>query len=203
MRNVNFLFPEVFEYKFGRKPKDWTLEQLHDLYLRAKSRAEKRWKVSNSIMDTIDKEIPKFDNQSVVYFYQIANDTTYLRQYEFTWKTKYRKYTSFGIRDPKLKTREERLDFALSNNRAFELGQQFYEAKKLEDVAWRSSWRVREILWHIIEEKLQKIYGETAVKETLLIEISGHKYFIHVDNGYGYARFSLQNEFDGEIVKLS
>jgi hypothetical protein len=46
MRQVNFLFPEVFEYKFGRKPKDWTLEQLHDLYLRAKSR--KRWKISNS-----------------------------------------------------------------------------------------------------------------------------------------------------------
>jgi hypothetical protein len=46
MRQVNFLFPEVFEYKFGRKLKDWTLEQLHDLYLRAKSR--KRWKISNS-----------------------------------------------------------------------------------------------------------------------------------------------------------
>ena len=41
MRNVSFFYPEVFEYKFKRKPKDWSLEQLHDLYLCAKERAEK------------------------------------------------------------------------------------------------------------------------------------------------------------------
>jgi hypothetical protein len=73
----------------------------------------------------IDKEIPKFDRKSQVYFYQTSNDTTYLRQYEFTWKCRYDKYTSYCLNDPKLKSREERLDFVLSNSRAFELGQEF------------------------------------------------------------------------------
>lgn len=202
MRQINFLFPEVFEYRFGRKPKNWTLEQLHDLYLRAKSRAEKRWSHTLSIMDKIDKEITKFDNKSQVYFYQTTNDTTYLRQYEFTWKSRY-KHTSYSLNDPKLKSREERLDFVLSNSRAFELGQEFYESKRLEDMAWRSMWRVKDILWQVIEKKLRAKYEGVYVKDTIIIEISGHKYFIHVDNGYVYTNFTLKNEFDGEIIKLS
>jgi len=203
MRHVNFLFPEVFEYKFKRKPKEWSLEQLHDLYLRSKLRAEKRWNHTLSIMDKIDKEITKFDNKSQVYFYQTTNDTTYLRQYEFTWKGRYDKYTSYSLNDPKLKTREERIDFALSNTRSFELGQEFYESKRLEDMAWKSMWRVKHILWQVMEKKLRTIHEGVAVKETLLVEISGHKYFIHVDNCYGYPEFTLQNEFDGQIIKLS
>lgn len=70
-------------------------------------------------------------------------------------------------------------------------------------MAWRSSWKVKDILWNVIEEKLQKIYKEDTLKETILIEISGYKYFVHVDNGYGYPRFYLKNEFDGEIIKIS
>jgi hypothetical protein len=105
MRRANFLFPEAFEHKFKRKPKEWSLEQLHDLYLRAKVRAEKRASHTQSIMDMIDKEIPKFDRKSQVYFYQTSNDTTYLRQYEFTWKCRYDKYTSYCLNDPKLKSR--------------------------------------------------------------------------------------------------
>lgn len=42
-----------------------------------------------------------------------------------------------------------------------------------------------------------------VVKETLIVEISGYKYFVHAQNGYGYPSFSLQNEFDGEIISFS
>lgn len=203
MRQLNFLFPEFFEYKFKRKPKDWSLEELHDLYLRAKARAEKRRNHTLSIMDSIDKEITKFDNKSQVYFYQTINDTTYLRQYEFTWKSRYEKYSSYSLNDPKMKSREERLDFVLSNSRAFELGQEFYESKRLEDMAWRNMWRVKDILWQVIEKKLRKMYEGVQVKDTIIIEISGHKYFIYVENSWGFSNFTLKNEFDGEIIKLS
>ncbi len=203
MRNVSFFYPEVFEYKFKRKPKDWSLEQLHDLYLRTKERAEKRWELSQSIMDTIQKEIVQFDNKTKVYFYQTTRDTTFLRNYEFTWKNKHTKYTSWSIGDPKLNNREERLDFLIANVRAFELGQQFYESKTLEDMAWRTMWKVKDILWQVMEKKLRTLYESKVVKETLIVEVSGHKYFVHVDNGYGYPSFRLQNEFDGEIIKLS
>ncbi len=33
MRNVNFFYPEVFERKFNRNPKQWSLEDLHDFRL--------------------------------------------------------------------------------------------------------------------------------------------------------------------------
>lgn len=210
MRHVNFLYPEAFEYKFKRKPKEWTLEELHDLYLRTKERAEKRWNHTLSIIDTIDKEIPKFDRRfekkSQVYFYQITNDkntyTKHLRQYEFTWGEDKSSYT-YSLRDPKLNTREERLDFALSNERSFELGQKFFESKKLEDMAWRTMWYIKDVFWTVLEKKLRDIYKGKKIRETLLIEVSGYKYFIHVKNGYGYPSFTLQNEFDGEIVKIS
>ena len=203
MRRANFLFPEAFEHKFKRKPKEWSLEQLHDLYLRAKVRAEKRASHTQSIMDMIDKEIPKFDRKSQVYFYQTSNDTTYLRQYEFTWKCRYDKYTSYSLNDPKLKSREERLDFVLSNSRAFELGQEFYESKRLEDMAWRTMWKAKDIFWKVLENKIRDLYEGKVVKETLIVEISGYKYFVHAQNGYGYPSFSLQNEFDGEIISFS
>lgn len=202
MRNVNFFYPEVFERKFNRKPKQWSLEDLHDLYLRAKERAEKRWKLSQSIIDTIQKEIVQFDNKTQVYFYQTTRDTTYLRNYEFTWKNKRDKYTSWSIGDPKLNNREERLDFLIANSRAFELGQQFYESKTLEDMSWRTMWRVKDIFWQVLERMLRSLYESEVVKETLIIEVSGHKYFVHVDNGYGYPNFRLQNEFNGEIIKI-
>jgi hypothetical protein len=202
MRNVNFFYPEVFERKFNRNPKQWSLEDLHDLYLRAKERAEKRWKLSQSIIDTIQKEIVQFDNKTQVYFYQTTRDTTYLRNYEFTWKNKRDKYTSWSIGDPKLNNREERLDFLIANSRAFELGQQFYESKTLEDMSWRTMWRVKDIFWQVLERKLRSLYESEVVKETLIIEVSGHKYFVHVDNGYGYPNFRLQNEFNGEIIKI-
>jgi len=203
MRSVNFFYPEIFERKFNRKPKSWTVEQLHDLYLRAKERAEKRWDKTQKIMDEIQKEIFSHDNKTKVYFYQTLRGETYLRNYEFNWKGLYNKYTSYSIGDPKLNNREERLDFLIANVRAFELGQEFYESKTLDDMAWRTMWKVKDIFWQVLERKLRFLYKDKVVKETLIIEVSGHKYFVHVDNGHGYPSFRLQNEFDGEITKVS
>jgi hypothetical protein len=203
MRRVNFFYPEIFERKFNRKPKSWTVEQLHDLYLRAKERAEKRWNISKEIMEEIQKEVFCHDNRTKVYFYQTVRDETYLRSYEFNWSGLYNKHTSYSIGDPKLNNREERLDFLISNTKAFELGQKFRDSKVLEDMAWTSSWKIRDIFWQVLERKLRNIYEDKVVKDTILVEISGYKYFIHVENGYyGYPSFSLKNEFDGEIIKV-
>ena len=42
--NYNFLYSNSFERKFNRKPKEWTIEQIHALYEKAKERSNKRWK---------------------------------------------------------------------------------------------------------------------------------------------------------------
>ena len=162
-------------------------------------------------MNTIRKELVSFDNKTNVYFYQTTGNKTYLRQYEFEWETKYKKYSCYSIKNPKLDNREERLDFALSNTRSFELGQEFREAKMMEDMSWKTCWRVKEILWCILERKLQEEFKEkTQLQEDsfdylngiILIEISGYKYFVKVDNGYHNPRFVLSNRFEGEALKF-
>jgi hypothetical protein len=39
--NVNFK-KHFFEFKFKRKPKKWTIEQVHELWLRSKERTNKK-----------------------------------------------------------------------------------------------------------------------------------------------------------------
>ena len=202
MTNVNFFYPEIFERKFKRSPKFWSLDELHDLYLRTKSRADKHHEKTKFIMDRIENEIPKFNNKSKVYFYQVNNDQTYLRNYEFNWRSLYNKYTSYSIGDPKLDNREERLDFLIANKLSFELGQEFYELKKIEDMAWRTMWKVKSIFLQVLDKKLREKYDGKIPPKTLILDISGYKYFIHVDDEYHYPKFTMENEFDGNIVQL-
>jgi hypothetical protein len=70
-------------------------------------------------------------------------------------------------------------------------------------MAWRTMWKAKDIFWKVLENKIRDLYEGKVVKETLIVEISGYKYFVHSQNGYGYPSFSLQNEFDGEIISFS
>ena len=201
MRRANFQFPEIFEYKFGRKPKNWSIDQLHDLYLKVKERSSKRGKIVLDIINKITTEIPQDNKTHLVYFYQTTNEKTHLRQYNLKWDHTYNTY-SYGLNDPKLNNREERLDFVLANTRAFELGQEFYEANKLKDMAYKTMWIVKEIMWSEIEKKLKSIYTKNCPEKVLVISIGDFKYFVSVDNGYGYASYKLLDEYDGKVVNI-
>ncbi len=201
MRRANFQFPDIFEYRFGRKPKIWSIEQLHDLYLRTKERHNKRREIHNEIIEKIATEIHSDHREYLVYFYQTANDKTYLRQYSLKWNDNYNGY-SYSLNDPKLKSREERLDFVLANTRAFELGQEFYESNRLRDMSNKTMWVVREIMWSEIEKRLKDIYPKYCPEKVLVISIGDFKYFVSVDNGYGYPSYKLLDEYDGKIVNI-
>jgi hypothetical protein len=210
MRKINFKFPEIFKYKFNREPKNWTIEQLHDLYFRTKDRALDRSKICKDIVEKIKSEIIYDSSESgynyktyLVYFYQESNKTTYLRQYKLTFHDSRDSY-SYSINDPKLNSREERLDFILANGRAFELGQEFYEAKRIEDMAWKSMWVVKSVMWEEVESKLREIYkyGEKYAPDTLVIQIGEKQYFVHVDNSHGYSKFQLKDENVGYVIKM-
>ena len=214
MQKINFKFPEVFRFKFNREPRMWSIEQLHDLYLRTKDRSQKRMKISRDIVEKIKSEIIPDSSESginyksyLVYFYQkYSNGDTYLRQYKLTFHENRDTY-SYSINDPKMKTREERIVFILANGRAFELGQEFYEAKRMEDMGWKSMWVVKGVMWGEIENKLRKKYNQNGIysqgiyaPDTLVIQIGDKQYFVHVDNSRGYSNFVLKNENLGEVV---
>ena len=67
--NYNFLYSNSFERKFNRKPKEWTIEQIHALYEKAKERSNKRWKSRSEFIKKIVDKIPKIVKMSVIYFY--------------------------------------------------------------------------------------------------------------------------------------
>ena len=102
MRKINYKSPELFKYRFKRSPKFWSIEELHDLYLRTKERAANRSTISRNIVNRIIEEvIPTETSRSnvtyQVYFSQKTKDKTYLRQYEITTNKSKSIYGSFVI----------------------------------------------------------------------------------------------------------
>ena len=158
----NFLQAELFEFRFKRKPNMWTIEQVHDLWTRACERGSKRQADITSCIKNIVKEIPKNDKgQHIVYFYY-KNDT-HVSSYTFTYHHNFKShgYITDTVRFSKDKVvaRDEKLDFILSKERAFEMGQEFYSLKKMETSL---HCLVMNIMWEMVENKLRKQFKEST-----------------------------------------
>lgn len=181
----------------------WSIEEMHDLYLRAKARYNSRRKDSKDIVEQIKQKIkPNKSETYIVYFNQEIRGEKILRQYEISFKYGDGIYgTSIG--DTRFKTRDEKLEFILANEKAFELGQKFHEAKIIEDGAYRRSSTVESHLWYRIEKELRKIKFPIFSKKIIVIDIGGKKYFISVESHQHYANFTWLNEYDESVMKIS
>ena len=206
MKFLNFQLPDYMKSKLGREPRVRSIAEVHRIYLETKERYIKRSETTREIIEKIKKEIEPQDNyrkKRIVYFNQEARGEVYLRQYEISFEYGDDCYST-SIGDTRFKTRDEKLEFILSNQKAFELGQDFYEAKKIEDDAYRRSSRIKEYLWNMIEGELKKIKFPPFTKKTLLIQIEDTKYFVSVESShYNYANFQWLNEFDDNIIHIS
>ena len=158
---------ELFNFRFKRDPKIWSVEQVQDLWIRSKERARKRSLISSKVYDEIISEIPKNDKGcKLVYFSE--DDTLY--QYSFNWSTSFKSWgyswNQVRFSDNKTISRDEKIDFILSNNKkAFELGEKYRDAKKLECKLQR---RVLSIMCDMIENKLKEVYKDNTVDKDLL-----------------------------------
>ena len=116
MIKVNFKQNQLFEYQFKRNPKSWTIEQLHDLWMKAKSRAnERNLRFWNYLAECYEK-LPKSDNkiqnsQKSIYYYH--NDK--LRQFDISYRDDFKSY-SFSVNESKLKDRDSKLEFWIAND---------------------------------------------------------------------------------------
>lgn len=202
---VNFRQPEVFKYKFGRNPRNWTIEQLHDLWLRASERSNKRRKAYLDYIDIIVKEIPINEKGEIVVYYKHKGRKN-LSQYKLTY---HRDWKSWGVsRDSvPLKTREERLSFLLNSaTKTYEMGQKLFELDSLY-TSTNSNYKVKEVMWRQIEDSLRERFKNEPFKyykKVFVLNISNKKYFVEVDHtrAPNYYKFNLQNEFTDEIISI-
>lgn len=203
---VNFLREFEFESKFNRKPKKWSLEDLHTLYLRAEERALKRRKEFSEFMDKIINEIEPMENgqfiiffemEGITYKYSIRNDEN------FGWSYSTDRVT---FSNDTVKCREEKIDFILNNQRKFELGG---ELKRLERFKSNLDRHVFGIIEEVVDLKLCEKYKKVKnfdVPRIIKVNIGGTIYYTGLDkdsshSGY-WKRFEILGKEQNEILKL-
>lgn len=167
-----------FEMKFKRKAKVWTLEMIHELWLktieRTKIRREQFTSCINEIVNTIEPEVERdekiyrvyFSKKSQVNYYQISKS-------QFTDGYGYRKeILKFADRDEKLK-------FLLSNDKSFELGEKMNNLETL--LSYQHS-KIKSILSDRLHKYLLNEYvrkGHFAIDlSTIIVKIQDKSYFV-------------------------
>ena len=201
MKRVYFLWnnSEYFERRFKRKPKVWTIEEIHSLWQGACVRSEARWKIISDYTKEIVNQIPKNDRgEHVIYFKHDKNST--LMQYKFSY---HRDWKSYGVSTDTVSfsTREEKLEFFTANELAFEMGQKYYELKKMSSDL---NHKVKYFMWEMVEAKLQKHFRDLDVipPDVFVIDISDRKYYVELDTQHRYGGY-LKFHFKGECTEGS
>jgi hypothetical protein len=203
---VNFLRKWEFECKFDREPKEWSLDELYDLYLRAKERADKRnLDFTNHIKNIIESVEPN-NGYHEVYF----NVNGWVMKYQIS-KPDYSDwaYSTNRVEFSKdvVKGREEKIDFILGKEIQFELG---VEMKRLEKMRSNFHRHIFCIISDVIDEKLNKKYKGVRnfdIPKVLKVDIGGVIHYVALDkqsrdHSYNWKRFEIIGKEDNEIIKL-
>lgn len=194
--NLNFK-NGFYEYKFGRKPKQWSIEMVHDLWCRTLDRSNKRRKdlidCIDEIVNTITPEVNRFGEkeyrvyyniESVVNYYKLSNSQ---RGLGMSYTRDLLKFEGNSAQ-----SRDEKLTFILANQKAFELGEKML---RLEKLCSYQHYRVKEILSEMLQDELRKRYKEYDNRENMIIQISDKSYFVRVDSShFPYKKFELLDE---------
>jgi hypothetical protein len=193
---------DLFKFKFGREPRFWTLDEVHDLYLKALDRHNERLKLWIDCVDRIVNETDEFEKGKRKIFFT-KEGKFYQRVL-----SKNTEYDSWGVQSAELVKfsgnsifdRNEKLEFLLSNEKAFELGE-LYES--LQGRTKHLHLYVREILSEIVEDKLRLKFKDCESPQMLTISIGNKRYYVKCDDQWRrsrlYKKFELLNEVTGEI----
>ena len=203
---VNFLKEYEFKLKFNRDPKEWTLKDIHDLYLRVEERSLKRRQEFSEFMNKIINEVEPmesgeihvfFDRDGITCKYSIRKDDN------FGWS-----YSTDRVTFSKdiVKCREEKIDFILNNKRKFELGE---ELRRLERMKSSFDRHVLNYIEQLSDLKLCEKYKNVKnfdVPKIIKVDIGGTVYYTGLDkesisSGY-WKRFEILGKEQNKILKL-
>jgi hypothetical protein len=190
-RRLNFEEPEIFKLRFGRYPKNRTIEDIHDIWLKLLERDKPRRKKHTDVW----KEIEENDIKTIyvkqngkIYEYKFQKDifhplksTTYSRDVlEFK-----------NIKDSK--ERDKKLEFILANDYQFELGKRFKETRnnlgKYHHV-------IKNIFIEKVSDELRKKFKDKTPDLINIVKVGEKKYYFMIKNPLSYY---LEFEFGGEV----
>lgn len=181
----SFMWNAEFEKKFKRKPKIWTIEKIHDLWVKACHRSSVRNNIISEYTNRIIKEIPKNSKGEHIVYFRHKKYPEEIMQYSFSYHDGFKSYgMSTSNTNAKLMTREEKLDFFLTNEKAFEMGQEYYKIKKMYGRnPTHLQYIVQKIMWELIEDKLRKHFKGLNItpSDIFIIDISDKKYYVELD----------------------
>lgn len=199
---VNFTESDLFEYRFKRKPKQWSLEEIQGLWERSLKRGKERQSMINKVYDKIVNEIPKDKNGKKIIYYT-ENDKVY--KYEFSYNHEFKSwgYSTGRVEfsKDKLKKRDEKIEFILSNDRAFELGKEFRDIQKFRT---KLEYRVKQIFVNLIEDNLKKVYKDKFPPDITVVKVGDRKYYFTVDDQhrYSYLKFHFKGLVSNKEIEL-
>lgn len=197
---LNFKNPKLFKFKFGREPKERTIENLQELYIRSKERYEHKRKELIAITNEIVK-----NKKDIYHVFYEKNGEIYL--IEIGWSNDYECYT-YSYKKCNLDSREDRLQYSLTDESTLCLGQKLKYFRDISDSSRRHMTFIKNILDELIEDKLRELYKNKYKifykNKTFIVDIGTMKYFVYVvNNGYGYTKFNIQDEFsENSIIKI-
>lgn len=191
----------LFEQIFKRKPKVWTLEKIHDLWLRTSNRKERRLNKTRKLWKDIIADMGNSKKEAFSIYHENENGETY--EYNFSCSNLTDDYgCSSGLvkfSDDINKAREEQIDFLLANEKAYEWGDLY---KKDASEKQRFHYVVESIFFRMIEEKLMSHFKNSDVrpKETFRISIGGKEYYIKASgDGLYTKKYYVKYEFAGAV----
>ena len=204
---VNFLRRWEFECKFDRDPKTWSFKELHDLYVRAKERADKRRKEFGDFIDMIINELEPnekgyyqvyLERENGTYMYSIRKD----ENFGWSYSTNYVTFSKDVV-----EAREEKIDFLLNNQRKFELGEKLRKLDKMKSVFDRHVFGIiEEALNEKLCEKFKKVKNH-FVPKVIKVDLGGNIYYAALtkdsrNSGYDWKSFEILGPEHNDIIEL-
>ena len=194
---TNFQYKDIFRYRFKREPKDWSIEDLHSLWLKVKERNRARQKVYWDLIREAGETLPGEGTKQVYYHYIGKDGKESLRSFRISFDKSWRGW-SIGHETVKFENRDEKLAFWIADETNFEFGRKIFEAQKF------TSGRLEGLVYSVLIDEINKALNEKfkSLKEnppkSFTIILGGKEYIIITDRdrgyGYSYNNFILSSE---------
>jgi hypothetical protein len=185
------------EYRSFRK---YSLTQIHDLWYKFEQRKGERNLILCDYINQIAKEIPANSKKEHIVYYDRNGKT---HQYTFSKSSYFPGHYSYSDEPVKYVSREESLDFFLSNEKQFEMGKEFrkiYLKASSSFTYYLGAVFIESLQKHLRDKVNNDFFGHNKI---LTVKIGDKKHWVKATrkNGY-YIEYEYISEAIEEIIEL-